>query len=241
MGKELKVIAFAAVVCVICSLVLAAVYSGLKPLQDRNKALDVKIKVLTALGADVADEGGKVTKTTAEIEEMFAAQVKGVVLDSSGTLADVKIEDLTEEQINKRDADGLKEYYPLYVSSDPETGLTRYAIHVSGRALWSLVKGYMALESDGATIAGMAFYEHQETPGLGGEIEKPFFQERFKSKRFLSDGKVQIFSIVKPGQPVDDHSIEGITAATMTCKGVADFLNRDFAVYHKYFESIRNQ
>lgn len=239
MGKELKVIAFAAAVCLICSLLLAAVYSGLKPLQDRNKALDVKIKVLTALGAKVADEGGKVTKSAVEIEEMFSAQIEGLVIDSDGKLVDVAIVDLTEEQINKRRDNGLKDYYPLYVATDPDSGRKRYAIHVSGRALWSVVKGYMALEEDGSTIAGMAFYEHQETPGLGGEIEKPFFQDSFREKKFLSAGKVQLFRILKPGQPTDSHSIAGITAATMTCNGVAEFLNDDFQVYHKYFESIR--
>jgi Na+-transporting NADH:ubiquinone oxidoreductase subunit C len=238
-GKELKVIAFAAAVCLICSLLLAAVYSGLKPLQDRNKALDVKIKVLTALGVKVANESGKVTKSAAEIEEMFSAQIEGLVIDSDGKLVDVAIADLTEEQINKRRDNGLKLYYPLYVATDPDSGRKRYAIHVSGRALWSVVKGYMALEEDGSTIAGMAFYEHQETPGLGGEIEKPFFQNSFREKKFLSDGKVQLFRILKPGQPTGMHSIEGITAATMTCNGVAAFLNDDFQVYHKYFESIR--
>ena len=240
MGKELKVVAFATVVCLICSILLAAAFSGMKPMQDRNKALDLKIKVLTALGADVSDAKGKITKSASEIEEMFAAQVKGLVLDGSGKVAYVKIESLTDEQINKRGANGLKEYYPLYVATDPESGKTRYAIHVSGRALWSVVKGYMALESDGSTIAGMAFYEHQETPGLGGEIEKPFFQERFKGKSFVADGVVQVFAIVKPGQPTTDHSVDGITAATMTCKGVVEFINQDFAVYNKYFESIRN-
>jgi Na+-transporting NADH:ubiquinone oxidoreductase subunit C len=30
-----------------------------------------------------------------------------------------------------------------------------------------------ALESDVNTIAGLGFYDHGETPGLGGEVDNP--------------------------------------------------------------------
>ena len=99
----------------------------------------------------------------------------------------------------------------------------------------------MALDGDLSTISGIVFYEHQETPGLGGEVEKPFFQDRFKGKKWITDGVVQTFRITKPGGANDDHSVDGITAATMTCIGVESFLNADYAVYNKYFETLRAQ
>ena len=33
--------------------------------------------------------------------------------------------------------------------------------------------GFLALEPDGNTVAGITFYEQKETPGLGGEVEQP--------------------------------------------------------------------
>ncbi len=239
MGKELKEIGFAALVCLVCGLCLAIVYSGLKSEQDRNKTLDMRVKVLTAIGVGIANDKGKVIKTAEEIEEIFSANIQETVLDGSGTPLDVKIVDLTDAQINVRTEDGLKEYYPLYVYTNPESGKKRYAIHISGRGLWSVIKGYLALEEDLSTIAGVAFYEHQETPGLGGEIEKDFFQDSFKGKTFMEAGELKEFKIIKPGSKGDNHCVDGITAATMTCNGVSVFLNSDFAVYNKYFAKLR--
>ncbi|NIQ76082.1 MAG: FMN-binding protein, partial [Gammaproteobacteria bacterium] len=70
-----------------------------------------------------------------------------------------------KEEINDRDDDGYKKYYPYFVYSDPETGTKLYGIHVSGMGLWSIVKGYLALNSDKETVAGLAVYDHAETPG----------------------------------------------------------------------------
>lgn len=237
MGEQIKIIGFATAVCLVCSLLLAVAYSGLKESIDRNKALDAKTKVLTAFGVEVFDKkSGKALMNAKKIEAVFAEQVESKVLDFAGNLTEVKIDDLENEDFSKPNKKGEKKYYPLFIYTDAKSGKTRYGIHVSGRALWSLVKGYLALEDDCSTVAGIAFYEHEETPGLGGEIEKPFFQDRFKGKVFSVDAP---FRIVKPGAKTDDHSIDGITAATMTCNGVAIFLNADYLVYAKYFKTLK--
>ena len=76
MGKELKTIGFAAAVCLACSLLLAAVYSGLKEQQDRNKEIDLKVNVLKTFGVEVLDDKGRWAMAPEEIEEIFAEQVK---------------------------------------------------------------------------------------------------------------------------------------------------------------------
>lgn len=239
MRDELKTIGFAVVVCLICSLLLAGVYSGLHGAQERNKAFDVKAKVLTALGVKIVDNG-RVVMSREDIQAFFDANVDGIVLDSNGAKEYLAVDALTDDDINVRNKEsGFKKHYPLYVYVDPQSRQKRYAIHVSGRGLWSVIKGYLALEEDGSTIAGLAFYEHQETPGLGGEIEKPEFQSKFVGKSFLKDGNLVRFLVLKSGQLTDDNSVDGITAATMTCLGVEELLNADYAVYNKYFESIR--
>lgn len=236
MGDELKTVGFAASVCMGCSLLLAAVYSGLKEEQDINKANDLKVKVLQAFGLDITDAKGRRTVSTEEINQIFTSRVQGFVLDRTGSPTDKHVADLTAEEINDRDPqDGLKQYYPYYVYTDPETGDKRYAVHVSGMGLWSVVKGYLALAPDGATVAGIAFYDHAETPGLGGEVEKPFFRDRFKGKRLADGGRPAYFRVLKPGEKTDASSVNGISGATMTCKGVQAFINSDYAVYHRHF------
>jgi Na+-transporting NADH:ubiquinone oxidoreductase subunit C len=240
---QVKIIGFATAVCLICSVLLAFVSTALAPRQARNKANDIKTKVLQVFGEEVTDAKGQLKVSQADLDALFESRIRGLVLDADGgEVSDRTVEELTPREISDRDkASGQKAFYPLYVYEDADRGIRRYAMHVSGKGLWSTVKGYMALESDLSTIAGVVFYEHQETPGLGGEVEKPYFQDSFRGKKWLADGAVQVFRIPKPGSELDDHSVDGITAATMTCRGVEMFLNDDFAVYNRYFEKLRAQ
>jgi Na+-transporting NADH:ubiquinone oxidoreductase subunit C len=242
-GDNLKTIGFATAVCLVCSLLLAAVYSGLKAKQDRNREIDLKTNVLKAFGVEVVDEKGRSAMPAEEIESVFAESVKGVVLDSDSKITDLAVAALTPEHVNDRDKEkgGLKQYYPYYVFADAQTGRKRYAVHISGMGLWSVVKGYLALEDDLATVAGVAFYDHQETPGLGGEIDRADFQASFAGKLMLKEGVVQTFRVIKPSAPEGDSSVHGISGATMTCKGLTAFINSDFVVYNKHFETIRNK
>jgi len=240
-GSELKTIGFAATVCIVCSLLLSAVYSSLKPRQDLNKANDLKVKVLQAFGQEVTDAKGRTVLTSDEIAQLFAEQVDGRVLDSQGNLVDdISVADLTVEQINDRDRESrLKQYYPYYIFTDKDSGQKRYAVHISGMGLWSVVKGYLALEDDFSTVAGIAFYNHAETPGLGGEIDKPWFTAQFPGKQMIIGGDVQYFRVLKPGETMDEASVHGPSGATMTSKGITRFVNSDFAVYHSHFQGLR--
>ncbi|MDA0989553.1 MAG: NADH:ubiquinone reductase (Na(+)-transporting) subunit C [Verrucomicrobia bacterium] len=241
MGKELKVIGFAAAVCLICSLLLAATYSKLHLRQEENKALDMKKKVLVAFGVELTDASGKAKLSGDEISELFDTRIEGKVLDAEGNLlAGKSVNELSPDEINKRDKETkLKTYYPYYVYSDPATGTKLFGIHASGMGLWSVVKSYVALEDDYGTISGIAFYDHAETPGLGGEIEKDWFQDQFKGKKLFADGSSRYFKVVKPGMEVDESSVNGPTGATMTSNGITDFMNKDFAVYNKHFANLR--
>ena len=44
---------------------------------------------------------------------------------------------------------------------------------VRGYGLWSTLHGFIALKNDFKTVVGLGFYQHAETPGLGGEVDNP--------------------------------------------------------------------
>jgi len=246
-GEQLKMIRFAVVICLVCSVLLAFVSSALGPLQARNKANDIKIKVLEVLGEQIKDDRGRLTLSQKELDTLFSTKVKGIVLNSDGDVVEGKeVADLTDAQIsNPEKGTGLKEYYPLYIYTKPD-GETIYAIHISGKGLWSTIKGYMSLEdevsasgTDKQDIVGITFYEQQETPGLGGEIVKPFFTDRFKEK-CMFNGQEQYLHILKASETVTgDSSLDGITGATLTCDGLEKFINADYNVYNRYFAKLR--
>ncbi|MEN8255440.1 MAG: FMN-binding protein [Verrucomicrobiota bacterium] len=116
---------------------------------------------------------------------------------------------------------------------------SKYAFPISGKGLWSMLYGYLSLNADLETIAGLSFYKHMETPGLGAEIEKDWFQAQFAGKRLYEDGGAVDFTIAKPGTPLNDTSVDGISGATLTGKGVQALIRKDAAHYAEYFNSLK--
>lgn len=51
-----------------------------------------------------------------------------------------------------------------------------------GNGLWSVMYGFVAIRPDGNTINGITYYEQGETPGLGGEIGNPLWQQIRRQK-----------------------------------------------------------
>lgn len=85
-----------------------------------------------------------------------------------------------------------------------------------GPGLWNKIKGYLVLDENMTTIKGITFYEHEETPGLGGEIEQKWFRKQFEGKPFKDASGNLAIKIVKPGMKKNDNDIDGITGATIT-------------------------
>ena len=132
--------------------------------------------------------------------------------------------------------------YPLY-RWKKEDGSTLYCFPMSGVGLWSTIYSYMALEKDLETIKGVTFYGHKETPGLGGEASKPWFMNNFAGKTLIQDGNVVSFEVVK-GKELDKYpdgnksAVDGMAGATITGKGIQDFINEDVQKYNRYFQNV---
>ncbi|MBT6865923.1 MAG: NADH:ubiquinone reductase (Na(+)-transporting) subunit C, partial [Candidatus Marinimicrobia bacterium] len=117
---------------------------------------------------------------------------------------------------------------------------------IAGKGLWSTLYGYFAVEPDGRTVKGITFYKHGETPGLGGEIEKDWFQKNFIGKQFVNEKNELLgIQIIKGKVQSDDkeayHKVDGISGATMTGKGLEYFLKDDLSKYEPFFKQIRGE
>ena len=105
---------------------------------------------------------------------------------------------------------------------------------------WSLIVSIKArLRSNILSSNGISFYKHGETPGLGAEIEKPWFQSQFAGKKLYADGQPTDFLVTKPGYASGDMAVDGISGATLTGKGVEMLVQKDAAAYANYFNSIK--
>jgi Na+-transporting NADH:ubiquinone oxidoreductase subunit C len=98
---------------------------------------------------------------------------------------------------------------------------------VRGYGLWSTLHGFMALKGDLNTVVGMGFYQHGETPGLGGEVDNPKWKGQWPGKTlfmtpmasWLSRGQgCLIRAIPSPSGRCD------LAGATLTSVGVDNLL-----------------
>lgn len=230
------VFTFAVIVCVVCSILLSGLAEGLRQRQETNADLEVKKNILKAVGLK---EPIRPDMQPNEIFDVYASKIEEVVIDAQGNMVEgKKPQDIKE---------GDKGMLPLYLYKEGDDVIA-YAYPVVGQGLWSALYGYLALEADGTTVRGMTFYKHGETPGLGAEIEKDWFQDNFKGKKVFStkDNKLTPIIVAKGkaseqyrGDELEYH-VDGITAATLTCQGVTDLFGRWINIYEPYFKKVRS-
>ena len=68
----------------------------------------------------------------------------------------------------------------VYELRDDAGALDLVVLPVHGLGLWSILYGFVALDADLETIRGLTYYEHKETPGLGGEVDNPRWKSLWK-------------------------------------------------------------
>ncbi len=98
-----------------------------------------------------------------------------------------------------------------------------YALPISGRGFWAPIKGIIGIEADRKTITAIAFYQQNETPGLGAEITKPEFRDQFKGKVMRMGEK--LLSFERPGTKLDKNSVHALTGATQTSTRLETIIN----------------
>ncbi len=235
-----------------CSALVALAAVGLKPYQDANRALDQKKNILAAAG---------LYRENVAIEDQFSSiETRVVELSSGKFIEDPSINPQTFDQLSSATKDetgsavaaaddiaGIRrqEKYSLVYLVKNGDKLDEIVLPVRGKGLWSTMYGYVAVDANLNTIRGVSFYEHGETPGLGGEIENPRWQKGWQEKNLYNEAGELSISVVKssaqssPEEQV--YQIDGLSGATLTSKGVDNLLHFWFGDhgFRPFFERIR--
>ncbi|RAU17268.1 Na(+)-translocating NADH-quinone reductase subunit C [Nitrincola tibetensis] len=229
-----KTVTVAVVLCVVCSVVVSAAAVLLKPMQQYNMDQDRKSNILRAAG---------ITDPSKTVDELFSQITTRIVDINTGEFVDApEAEDFRRAAgdpsrsmaLDRRtDIASIKRQpnlMPVYMVESDAGGIETLILPVYGYGLWSTMYGFLALEGDLNTVAGLGFYEHAETPGLGGEIDNPSWKASWIGK--------QIYPNVEATQPalrvvkgsVDtsvagaEHRIDGLAGATLTANGVTNMI-----------------
>lgn len=218
--------------CVVCSLIVSTAAVSLKPAQEHNKTLDRKRNILAAAG--LLKEGEPVAKqfeqvTTRVIDLRTGKYTDDVDPASYEQKAAAKEASMSEKLSKKEDIAGIGrlEHYSLVYLVEKDGKLDKVILPVRGYGLWSTLYGFLALESDANTIAGLGFYEHGETPGLGGEVDNPRWKALWPGKQVYKDGEAAIHLIkgsVDPQSADAEYKVDGLAGASLTSKGVTHLM-----------------
>ncbi len=227
--------AVAAGVCVACSLVVSTAAVTLRPIQRRNAELAMKRNILLAAG--LKEPGQRV-----DVESLFEQiETRVVDLRSGRFTEEVELDPLDDDALIDdperatplppgQDIAGIgrrPDYQTVYLL-EVNGELDRLILPVHGRGLWAMMHGLIALDRDMNTIQRLIFYEHGETPGLGGEVDSSWWRDQWIGKQAFDDeGRVRIEVIkgeVDPQAPGADHKVDGISGATFTARGVSNLV-----------------
>ncbi|MEH6569792.1 MAG: Na(+)-translocating NADH-quinone reductase subunit C [Halioglobus sp.] len=224
-------VAFA--LCIVCSVIVSTAAVLLKPAQEANKTLDRKRNILAAAG--MLDE-------SMGVEEQFSKVSSRIVDLRNGKFSDAHDPEKFDQRKAAKDpaaseklsaeADIAKiarreNYAIVYLVGADEGGFDKIILPIHGAGLWSTLYGFIALESDGNTVAGLGFYEHGETPGLGGEVDNPRWKALWPGKEVYRDGAAAI-GLIKGSVNTDSADapwqIDGLSGATLTSRGVSNLV-----------------
>ena len=229
-----KTLIVAVSLCLVCSALISFSAVELRDLQEANKTLDKQSKILSAAGLLEADK---------DVTSLFnSIEIKIVDLDTGLFNSNLSIEDFDESTFSRNlttsveltaDTDiallkRRENFQAVYLHYEDES-LNAIILPVRGYGLWGTMKGYLALESDLKTIIGLEFFDHKETPGLGGEIDNPKWKSIWKGKEVYSDSGDVLISVIKGS--VDKSSeeakyqVDGLSGATITSNGVTNLLS----------------
>ncbi|MBW8015405.1 MAG: FMN-binding protein [Planctomycetes bacterium] len=190
-------------------------------MRDKPWYAVVYMFVVTAFFSSIVIGFAEFTKGRVESNKRIAFERS--VLEVFGLSAGVpagRIHEVFVESIREPDDDSGGAY--VYVKDDDVKG---YAVEIAGKGFWAPIKGILGLKADKETVTGISFYEQNETPGLGAQIESDAFREQFDGKRISLSGDPLI---IKPvGAELGDNEVHAISGATQTCRRLGVFINED--------------
>lgn len=229
-NKNSYTFSFAAIMVVIVAALLSTAAIGLKPFQSKNVLLEKKQNILSSVGININREDADIQYPLYVKQEL--------ILNSKGEIVEGVAFDIDLQKELKKDKES--QLLPLFISEVDSK--KKYIIPLRGKGLWGPIWGFISLEDDLNKVFGAVFDHKGETPGLGAEINQPFFQDPFSGKTIFEDGNLTSIKVIKGGAPDGDmHAVDGISGGTITSDGVSDMLHERLTMYLPYFSKVKSE
>lgn len=237
---------YASVMVIIVALSLTFVAMKLQPKQDENVRVEKMQNILQTILSEEKLQDGDIIK----LYDQYI--VKQYAVDSDGNTVIAGETQAEEDQVFKIDlkSEIRKSGYenrvlPVY-KAKLDDGSEKVILPLRGNGLWGPVWGYISLEKDYNTIYGAVFDHQGETPGLGAEINQPFFENQFKGLKLFDGDRLVSIKVHKGGKGAaeaagdTEHGVDGISGGTITSNGIEAMFKTDWLyAYENYLKQNR--
>ncbi len=238
----------AVAISLICSVLVSTTVILLKPLQKENQLYHSGHKNILQLlqslpqTEDSSELAAQLRMKLVDLENGdYISTIEVTDFDSTSAAKDAELGVDIPQQLDVAGIGRRSRYAVVHLVED-NSGIRYIILPIYGQGMWSSIHGYLALQADANTIAGLIFYEHGETPGIGDRIQDTAWLQQWQGKQIYMDGKVQI-SIVKRRQAgLEAFQVDAISGATLTGDGVGNMMQYWLGThgFETYLERIRS-
>jgi len=233
--SPLKAVLVTLAVCLVASLLVATAAVLLKPVQEANRERERRARIdeIVSRVPDLAGrfglaDGGRLEARAVELATGAYTDAvdpenfdpRRAAQDPSTSVAIPPERDLA--RIKRR-----AHYAVVYLLlRNGQPGIV--ILPVYGQGFASTLYGYLGLTADTQKVAGLVFYQHGETPGLGALIDDPRWLAKWKEKQVWGAANRPALGVadgaVDPQSAAAAHLVDGLTGATWTGRGVTGLL-----------------
>lgn len=218
--------------CLLCSAIISLIAIQLRSVQNENVVKDMQKKIVSSAGLQL--EYGSVENAMMNIKTIVVDLDQGKIVDINPNSYELSKE-LREEGKYKflsaeNDIASIKKrekYSKVYIEYKDDK-INTLILPVRGYGLWGILYGYLAIKNDFNTVAGLEFYEHKETPGLGAEIDNPKWKALWKGKKIYQENGEVSLKVIKGNVLASsdnvNYEVDGLSGATLTCNGVTNLI-----------------
>ena len=243
------------VVALVCSALVSTAVVTLRPIQLNNALLNrsKNIMQLTGLlpeGGPPGDEEmlGLFKSLDARVVEIdaaaFTGEIDAATFDQrkAASSADLGVAVPVDQDLARL---GNRSRFATVYLVWMDGQLDRIILPIRGAGMWSMLYGYVALEADLNTVAGVTFYEQAETPGIGDQIMRPDWQAQWQGRRVFDGQGEYAFGVgpgqINPGTAAAQFRVDVLTGATVTSIAVSALMDYWFGPhgYQPFLERLR--
>lgn len=231
-GKTLLV---AAGVALGCSLMVSTTVSILRPMQSAYATIERSRVILETAGLATRQEAvsdRQIINRFLDLDALmvqlgtgeFARDLDPLNYDQRAAANDPAMSVSIPEDRDIAKLGRRARFAPVYLITR-DNRIDRIVLPVSGQGMWSKIYGYICLAGDFNTVAGISFYEHGETPGIGDRIQDPEWSAQWNGKKVYDASGTLAIQVVKSDAAImSAYQVDVISGASVTTQSVGNIV-----------------